>query len=102
MAILRIEPEILEGKSGQQYEFIVCSIDSKIPDIAGVYILALYRKVRGEIYIYNKLYCDKASKLRTEINKHKTDYFIDRPNCVCVLITDSINDATNIALDLNS
>ena len=55
MAILRIEPEILEGKSGQQYEFIVCSIDSKIPDIAGVYILALYRKVRGEIYIYNKL-----------------------------------------------
>ena len=55
MAILRIEPEILEGKSGQQYEFIVCSIDSKIPDIAGVYILALYRKVRGEI-IYTTNY----------------------------------------------
>ena len=36
MAILRIEPEILEGKSGQQYEFIVCSIDSKIPDVAGL------------------------------------------------------------------
>lgn len=44
MAILRIEPEILEGKSKQQYEFTVCSIDSKIPDVTGVYILALYRK----------------------------------------------------------
>lgn len=101
MAILRIEPEILEGKSKQQYEFTVCSIDSKIPDVTGVYILALYRKVKNEILIYDKLYCNKALKLRTEINKHRTDSFVDRPNCVCVLITDSIDDATNIFSDLD-
>lgn len=99
MTILRIEPEILEGKSKQQYEFTVCSIDSKIPDVTGVYILALYRRVKNEIYIYNKLYCDKASKLRTEINQHKIGNY-DNPNCVCILITDSVTEAIDIALDL--